>query len=204
MSVLRLAHKIVSIPIFYNLSQKIAGGNITDEILTQELSTLPKEGSALDVGGGTGRMRNLLPIQWRYTCLDNDPQKLGGFHKRCPQDKAIQSSATTIPEPDGVYDLCVLSAVSHHLQNSELDGALAEISRVLRPTGQLLFLDALLNENNRIGKILWALDRGSFPRTSYALKDHIEKVFVIKHSRFWRAFHDCVLFFCEKKFQIKK
>ena len=196
---LSIVHQLVSIPVIYDLSQKLAGGNISKAILLQELSTLPKEGSALDVGGGTGSMRHLLPTQWRYTCLDNDPQKLSGFHKRCPQDKAIQASATTIPEPDGVYDLCFLSAVSHHLQNSELESVLAEISRVLRPNGQLLFLDALLNPDNVAGKILWALDRGSFPRALNDLRRHLENDFVITRSKTWKAFHEYALLFCRKK-----
>ncbi|NDA64115.1 MAG: class I SAM-dependent methyltransferase [Chitinophagia bacterium] len=68
---------------------------------------------------------------------------MSGFRKKFPSEKTIQASATKIPKPNNTYDLCILSAVSHHLQNSELDCALKEISRVLRPDGKFLFLDAL-------------------------------------------------------------
>jgi len=78
-------HKLVSIPAVYDLTQKLAGGNISQEILRQELSSLPKTGSALDVGGGTGLMRSFLPANWEYTCLDNDPQKISGFHRKFPK-----------------------------------------------------------------------------------------------------------------------
>jgi len=111
----------------------------------------------------------------------------------------LQASATKIPKPNNTYDLCILSAVSHHLQSSELDCALKEISRVLRPNGQLLFLDALLNADNVAGKILWALDRGSFPRSLSDLKRHLENSFVITKSKTWKIFHEYALLICSKK-----
>lgn len=196
---LSIVHQLVSIPAIYDLSQKLAGGNISQAILRQELSSLPKTGSALDVGGGTGLMRFLLPANWEYTCLDNDPQKLSGFQKNFPSEKTIQASATKIPNPNNTYDLCILSAVSHHLQSSELDCALKEISRVLRPNGQLLFLDALFNPDNVAGKILWALDRGAFPRALNDLRRHLENDFVITRSKTWKALHEYALLFCRKK-----
>ena len=176
-------HHLVSLPAIYDLSQKLAGGKISQAILRQELSSLPKIGSALDVGGGTGLMRFLLPANWEYTCFDNDPQKLSGFQKKFPSEKTIQASATKIPKPNNTYDLCILSAVSHHLQSSELDCALKEISRVLRPNGQLLFLDALFNPDNVAGKNLWALDRGSFPHALNDLRRNLENDFVITRSK---------------------
>lgn len=192
-------HKFVSIPAIYDLTQKLAGGNISKVILQQEFFSMPKTGSALDVGGGTGLMRSLLPANWEYTCLDNDPQKLRGFQKKFPSEKTIQATATKIPKPNNTYDLCILSAVSHHLQSSELYYALKEISRVLRPNGQLLFLDALFNSDNVAGKILWVLDRGSFPRALNDLKRHLENDFVITRSKTWKVLHEYALFFCSKK-----
>jgi len=192
-------HKIVENPSIYDLSQKLAGGKISQAILRQELSSLPKTGSALDVGGGTGLMRSLLPANWEYTCLDSDPRKLSGFQKKFPSEKPIQASATKIPKPNNTYDLCILSAVSHHLPSSELDCALKEISRVLRPNGQLLFLDALSNPDNVAGKILWALDRGSFPRALNDLRRHLENGFVITRGKTWKALHEYALLFCSKK-----
>lgn len=192
-------HKLVAIPAIYDLTQKLAGGNISQEILRQELSFLPKTGSALDVGGGTGLMRSILPTNWEYTCLDNDPPKISGFQKKFPSEKTIQASATKIPMPNNTYDLCILSAVSHHLQSSELNCALKEISRVLRPTGQLLFLDALYNPDNLAGKILWSLDRGNFPRALSDLKRYLENSFVITKSKTWKVFHEYALLICSKK-----
>ena len=66
--------------------------------------------------------------------------------KKIPTNKFIFASALDIPKPKNTYDLCILSAVSHHIKSAELDKVLAEILRVLRPDGHLLFLEALLNQ----------------------------------------------------------
>ena len=144
-------------------------------------------------------MRSLLPKTWEYTCLDNDPKKINSFREKIPKDDLIKASATMIPKPNSIYDPCILSAVSHHLQSSELDCALKEISRVLRLTGQLLVLDALLNPDNLAGRILWSLDRGNFPRALSDLKRHLDNSFLITKSKTWKVFHEYALLICSTK-----
>jgi len=197
--VLSIVHQLVSIPAIYDLSQKLAGGNISQTILRQELSSLPKTGSALDVGGGTGLIRPLLPNTWKYTCLDCDPQKLKGFKEKYPTDKIINASATDIPAPDESYDLCILSCVSHHLETSELKCALNEISRVLRKGGLLMFYDAIWNPKNIKGKLLWFLDRGSFPRPENELEGLLKKKYFIRRKRSFKVFHEYIISWCAKQ-----
>lgn len=190
---------LASDPNVYDYLQKIFGSKTDTIIINQELSLLPEKGSALDVGGGTGLLRPPFPKTWKYTCLDSDQKKINGFHKKFPRDNFILASALDIPRSENTYDLCILSAVSHHLKSEELDKVLAEIFRVLRPDGQLLFLDALLNRKNTVGMLLWALDRGRFPRSLNELQGHIEKRFVITRRREWKVFHEIILFWCKKK-----
>ena len=192
-------HRLVSIPVIYDFSQKLAGGNISQQILRQELSCLPETGSALDVGGGTGIIRPFVPNAWDYTCLDSDSRKLEGFHRKFPKDKAIKASATDIPAPDESYDLCILSCVSHHLETSELKSALNEISRVLRKGGQLLFKDAIWNPRNIEGRLLWFFDRGSFPRPKSELEGLLKKKFIIHKERSFKVFHEYIISWCVKK-----
>ena len=194
-----IVHQLVSIPAIYDLSGKLAGGNISQTILRQELSSLPKTGSALDVGGGTGLIRPLLPNTWKYTCLDCDPQKLKGFKEKYPTDKILNASATDIPAPDESYDLCILSCVSHHLETSELKCALNEISRVLRKGGLLMFYDAIWNPKNIKGKLLWFLDRGSFPRPENELEGLLKKKYFIRRKRSFKVFHEYIISWCAKQ-----
>lgn len=194
-----LVPKLVSVPAFYDLCQKMAGGFITQPILKKEFASLSNSGRVLDVGGGTGIIRPLIPNAWNYTCLDNDFRKLEGFHKKFPKDKAIKASATNIPAPDGSYDLCILSCVSHHLETSELKIALNEISRVLRKGGLLLFKDAIWNPNNIKGRLLWVFDRGSFPRSKSRLEDLLKKNFLIKEERSFKVLHEYIISWCVKQ-----
>jgi ubiquinone/menaquinone biosynthesis C-methylase UbiE len=192
-------HHLVSLPAIYDLSQKLAGGDFSQAVLKKELSILPKTGSALDVGGGTGLIRPLLPNTWKYTCLDCDPQKLKGFKEKYPTDKIINASATDIPAPDESYDLCILSCVSHHLETSELKCALNEISRVLRKGGLLMFYDAIWNPKNIKGKLLWFLDRGSFPRPENELEGLLKKKYFIRRKRSFKVFHEYIISWCAKQ-----
>lgn len=194
-----LLHKIVSLPEIYDLAQKIAGNHIAYANIKKELEPLPKSGKALDLGGGTGHMRTLLPNSWDYTCLDTDPKKLKGFHKKFPKGEFLQASATKVPAPADKYDLCILSAVSHHLMDKDLQKTFSEINRVMRPEGKFLFFDALWNPRNCTGRLLWALDRGCFPRSMEELINQIDKWFIRKKVKVFKVFHDYTILLCEKK-----
>ena len=194
-----LMHKLVSSPAIYDFCQKMAGGYITQPILEKEFASLSNSGSVLDVGGGTGIIRPFVPKAWNYTCLDSDSRKLEGFHRKFPKDKAIKASATDIPAPDESYDLCILSCVSHHLETSELKSALNEISRVLRKGGLLLFYDAIWNPKNIKGRLLWFLDRGSFPRPENELESLLKKKYFIQRKRSFKVFHEYIISWCAKQ-----
>jgi SAM-dependent methyltransferase len=153
----------------------------------------------LDVGGGTGLNRPYLPIGWKYFCLDPDPQKLEGFRARFPSDEAVKASACEIPFDNESIDLCIMTAVSHHLTNEKFRLALCEIRRVLRPGGKFMLMDAVWNPANLIGRFLWSLDRGSFPRNTEKLEHFIQTELFIERRVFWKVHHEYALFWCSKK-----
>lgn len=195
---LRLFHKLVSLPSVYELSQWLVGGRKNRKILLEEFSALPRQGRALDVGGGTGLLRNLLPSAWKYTCLDPDPQKLEGFRARFPHEECIEASGCVIPFPDGGFDLCLMKSVSHHLTETEFRTSLLEIKRVLSQQGILIFIDATWNPKNFRGRILWSVDRGSFPRTEGTLQEHLSRHFLVERKKSWKTHHNYTLFWCLK------
>lgn len=137
--------------------------------------------------------RPLLRTEWRYSCLDPDPQKLRGFRKKYPGDHAIEASACSVPRPDGCFDLCMMVAVSHHLTAEEFTEAVAETHRVLRPGGVLLFVDAVWQPENWRGRLLWAVDRGSYPKTGADILRVIADRLEVEHSHEWRVHHDYLL-----------
>jgi ubiquinone/menaquinone biosynthesis C-methylase UbiE len=196
---LALLHGLVAIPAIYDFVQWLGGAAISNRILREEFGRLPAAAVALDVGGGTGRLRPLLPPAWKYTCADLDPQKLAGFRAKFPQDAAVQASATHLPFPDGAFDVAILCAVSHHLADEELAPALAEISRVLKPDGRLLFLDALRRPDRLRSRLLWGVDRGSHPRTIEQLRDAVGRQFRVERELRYQIHHAYVLWTLQKR-----
>ena len=193
-----LIHKIVAVPWIYDLSQWLAGASTSRKVFREEFAALPATGCVLDVGGGTGLSRPLLPMGWKYFCLDPDPQKLKGFNAKFPEDEAVQASACEIPLPDESFDLCIMVAVSHHLTDEEFNLALSEIKRLLRPGGKFMLMDAVWNPLNLRSRVLWSLDRGSYPKTRKSLEGQISEVFSIQSSRNWKVHHEYALLWCLK------
>ena len=196
---LNVIHKIVSYPKLYDISQWCAGVSFNREIIRKEFAELQLSGCILDVGGGTGLSRTLIPAKWKYFCLDPDPQKLEGFRAKYPSDEAVQASACDIPLPNESFDLCIMVAVSHHLTEAEFRLALSEIERLLRPGGEFMLMDAVWNSKNLRGRFLWSLDRGSYPKSRETLINHLEEYFSIKSTKNWKVHHEYSLFWCQKK-----
>jgi len=194
----RLLHKIVAVPVVYDLCMRIVGAGVSSKIFFEEFASLPSQGRVLDVGGGTGLLRANFPNAWKYCCLDLDPQKLQGFRVKFPHDEAVEASGCNIPLPDISFDLAIMVAVSHHLPNMDLQSSLKEIKRVLRPQGRFVLMDAVWNPTNIRGKFLWSVDRGSYPKTEEALESHLSEFFTIERKRSWKVHHEYALFWCRK------
>ena len=193
-----ILHKIVALPVIYDLCQWAAGAGKNRAVLREEFGLLPLQGCALDLGGGTGLSRLLLPKTWNYCCLDPDQQKIDGFRAKFPHGECVKASACYIPFPDQSVDLCLMVAVTHHLTDNNLGLALKETKRVLRPAGQLLIMDAVWNPTNLRGRLFWSVDRGSFPRNASALEEHLKRHFCIERKRTWTVHHDYALYWCHK------
>jgi ubiquinone/menaquinone biosynthesis C-methylase UbiE len=194
----KMLHKLVAFPVVYDLSQWLAGASVSRQIFREEFAKLPCHGRVLDVGGGTGLIRPLLPAAWSYCCLDPDPQKLEGFRVKFPHDESLECSACKMLLPDESFDLCIMCAVSHHLTDEDFGRALKEIKRVLRPGGNFMLMDAVWNPANLRGRFLWSVDRGSFPKAASALESHLEDHLRIDRRRIWKVHHEYALYWCRK------
>jgi ubiquinone/menaquinone biosynthesis C-methylase UbiE len=133
----------------------------------------------LDIGGGTGAARDPWCEETRYVCLDIDPEKLEGFRAKFPNESALQADATNLPISDKTLDAVVCTFVTHHLTDDMLQTMLAESARVLKPSGRLILMDAVLARYRMTGRLLWRYDRGSFPRPKTRLFEAIERSFEI-------------------------
>jgi SAM-dependent methyltransferase len=124
---------------------------LRDEIL--ELARLRPEDRLLDVGAGTGLLAiAAAPRVAHVSALDVAPamcRHLARKFDRCGIENAdvLVNGATDLPLPDGTIDVVVSNYCFHHLSDAEKTQALAQIRRVLRPGGRLVFADMMFRIN---------------------------------------------------------
>jgi SAM-dependent methyltransferase len=99
----------------------------------------PRPGAVLDLGAGTGKLAagiRSLPDSGvtDLIAVEPDPQMLAALRTVLPGITALAGSAERIPVPDASADVCVVGQAMHWF---DLDTALPEIARVLRPGGRL-------------------------------------------------------------------
>src|SRR5512142_1362950 len=128
----RIVRRLVAHGRIYDLVQKAAGSRAVAKVLSG-LTPPPHAGVVVDLGGGTGLYRSVWPQDVRYVCVDLDEMKLDRFSTRHPADRAIRATMLMLPLISESVDVAVMVNVSHHLDEGELQMALAEAARVLRP-----------------------------------------------------------------------
>jgi ubiquinone/menaquinone biosynthesis C-methylase UbiE len=180
-------------PALYDMLQQLAGERQLSSRLGPHLVVFPPEWRLLDIGGGTGLSRGHSATD-RYVCLDVDSQKLRAFRTKWPGGLAIAADATACPFGDATFDAVLCAKVLHHLAPAQLQRMMAESARILKPGGVLVIADAV-RTTRWMSRLLWRLDRGSFPRTAAEIRSALP---VECHVTGWEEFrvsmrHDFVL-----------
>ena len=187
-----ILHKVAAHPWVYDRIQTVAGNKRVLARLSQELVQLDPR-VVVDIGGGTGTIRELLAADCRYVCLDLEMPKLTGFRAKVTGGLAILGDATAMPISDACADVVICKSVSHHLTDQQLDQAMDESRRVLRSGGHMVLFDAVLNRQRLAGVALWKLDRGSYPRPDQELHEKFQKRFRVSRWEKFAVYHEYVL-----------
>ena len=88
-----------------------------------------------DVGAGTGKLTaTLVSLGAEVTAVEPDPQMLAELRQTMPAVGSVPGSAEQIPLPDASLDAVLAGQAMHWF---DMDRALPEIARVLRPGGVL-------------------------------------------------------------------
>ncbi len=97
----------------------------------------------LDYGCGTGgTTAHLLSRGAQVTGFDISLARLAEARQRAPQAGLLSCAAEMLPFPDGTFDAVLGKQILHHL---DLQVAIPEIARVLRPGGRAVFLEPLVH-----------------------------------------------------------
>jgi SAM-dependent methyltransferase len=199
---LKLVHEFASLPWVYDRIQQAVGVKKVYAKLAPHLGAGREQELVLDIGGGTGSLKIHCAPSQRYVCLDIEWPKLQGFRAKFPEESGILGDATCLPIASGSVDTAICMFVAHHLDDELLRKMFSEVERTLRPGGRLLLLDPILDVGRIAGRILWKLDRGSFPRTPAILKRALEQRFALEHWSEFAVWHKYVLGIVRKREQV--
>jgi ubiquinone/menaquinone biosynthesis C-methylase UbiE len=129
-----------------------AGERAGVRALRQELLGRAR-GRTVDIGSGTGLNLPHYPDSLDELVLaEPDPAMRAQLEKRVPQSgrpvRLVDAPAERLPFPNGSVDTVVSTFVLCTVADPEL--ALEEIVRVLRPGGQLIYLEHVLSDSARL------------------------------------------------------
>ncbi len=120
-----------------------------DEMVDELFRTLPKGARILDVGCGTGEhLKRALSHGLEAVGLEPAEAMRQAALRNVPQARVETGVATQLPFGDGEFDALLMIEVLRYLHQDDIDLALREARRVLKPGG-ILFV-TLVNR--------WALD----------------------------------------------
>jgi SAM-dependent methyltransferase len=142
------------------------------QAILRALSLRPGE-RVLDVGSGPGflacEMAGAVGSSGAVHAIDISESFLAMARRRCPdqpQVKFREGEATRLPFGDGTFDVAVSTQVYEYI--ADVDAALGELFRVLRPGGRALILDT------DWGSLVWhSADRARMARILDAWDEHL-------------------------------
>lgn len=176
-------------PRLYDLVQKAAGAGEIRRRLAPHVRAFAGT-RVLDVGAGTGAYVGTVPDPAEYVALDLDSRKLARLTARHGFVSAVVGDATELEFPAARFDHALAVFLAHHLDDEGLAGLVTGLSRVVG--GSVVLVDPLRTRALR-GRLLWAVDRGSFPRTADQLLTALEREFVIDCEERFRIHHNYLL-----------
>ncbi len=124
---------------------------LTPDVVAQREKVLallaPQAGEqALDIGCGPGlttaALAQAVGAQGRVLGIDIAPAMLTIAKQRCaplPQVEFGMADVTRLPHPDASFDIALASQVYEYVE--QVDHALAELARVIRPGGRAVLVD---------------------------------------------------------------
>lgn len=94
----------------------------------------------LNIGVGRGGLENLLLKKGAVvSCLDPSDGVIDRLREQYKLGERAQVGfSQSMPFPDSQFDVVVMSEVLEHLTNEVLNSTLAEVKRVLKPTGRFI------------------------------------------------------------------
>lgn len=109
-------------------------------VMRAALALLPHTRRVLDVGAGNGWLARRLARRHKVTALDVDATEAGLGAIDDPRIHRVCGDLEALPFRSGTFDVVVVAAALHYA--IDIQRALGEMARVLRPGGALFLVDS--------------------------------------------------------------
>jgi ubiquinone/menaquinone biosynthesis C-methylase UbiE len=175
----------------HNLSFKINGYRQSlEKYLIGRNLVLPENFSVLDAGCGTGIMTSALygsgMRPYQTVAFDLSNKSLNIARKEFIEDKKVvhntiryvQGNILSLPFGDNTFDLILTCGV---LEYVPLDDGFAEVARVLKPDGYVVFLPI---RPSLIGKVLERVYSFKTPNTKQVIRTVHNHFTIVEHHNF--------------------
>jgi ubiquinone/menaquinone biosynthesis C-methylase UbiE len=122
-----------------------------DSDLLLQLLDPKRDDVILDVGGGTGRISEIIAKKSdEVFCLEPSSEKVEFAQRARPEVKSFVATVEVIPFPDNYFDKVVVIMAFHHFQDQ--DKAIDEMKKVMRPNGRIVIQE--IDPATRRGRFL--------------------------------------------------
>jgi len=138
------------------------------ELLSEHLAFPGK--TVVDVGCGTGELvRWLVGQGTKVTGVDTPAMLARAQAEPCVGDERyLPGGGEALPLPDGHADVVIYAASLHHVAAEQLRDAIAECARVLRPGGQVAFVEPVAEPGSYYDITRLTRDEAEIQRLAYA------------------------------------
>jgi ubiquinone/menaquinone biosynthesis C-methylase UbiE len=168
----RAAHRLLDNPLVFRLQQKLCNNYLSvRDAFSRYIMTTGKD--ILDIGCSTAACAGQIidMKQNRYVGVDIDTRYIELAKKFHPYGHFLQQDARKLPFGSGSFDIVMFIGVWHHMDDALVLACMAEVRRVLRPTGVVLVSEPVFRPDWPISAFLLKNDRGRFIRTRDGYRD---------------------------------
>ena len=154
---------ILSKPFFYDLFQFLFGADKWRKNFINKFVDPKSKDRILDIGCGTARILNYMPLSICYYGFDFDHKYINAAKKRFSSRGSFICANVKDAKFNNLksFDIVIAIGVLHHLNNDEVKSLIKLAHKKLKPGGRLITADPCLIKNqNPIARFLIKKDRG--------------------------------------------
>jgi SAM-dependent methyltransferase len=182
-------YRLVTVPALYKGLQTLLGAAGVRDIFIRDVAGISAGMRVLDVGCGPGSYLPHLP-QVDYTGIDLNPKHIA--HARAKHGTRgrfiVGDAVEALAGEAGQFDVIMVSALLHHLDDAHAMELLAGLSRLCREGGRIATLDNVwLPDQNPVARWLNSRDSGLNIRTPEAYTRIAQEAGLSVTSRVYRG-----------------